>query len=77
MDYIVLLNQLGIYNTFMCLSDVDTGGNPKRTSLGWRLGSCFTLFHLDLKVSMNKENMCLRWESELPSSAHIAEDHMY
>ena len=50
----------------MVLGDADMGGHPKRTGLGWRLDPCFTLFHLDLKVSMNKENMCLGWKSELP-----------
>ena len=52
----------------MCRGDAYMWGEPKtHRSRAKALDLCFTLFYLDLKVSMNKANIALGWESEFPA----------
>ena len=54
----------------MCRGDAYMWGEPKtHRSRAKALDLCFTLFYLDLKVSMNKENIVLGWESVLAPRA--------
>ena len=52
----------------MCRGDAYMWGEPKMDrSRAKALDLCFTLFYLDLKVSINKANIALGWESEFPA----------